>query len=110
MDDQDLAVLFHAARALIFPSLYEGFGLPVIEAMACGCPVIASEKGSLGEVSGNCALSVNPESVEEISRAILALEKDDSLRKFLIEKGLKRAGEFSWDKAATQIIEILHHA
>jgi glycosyltransferase involved in cell wall biosynthesis len=110
VDDQDLAVLFHAARALIFPSLYEGFGLPVIEAMSCGCPVIASNHGSLGEVSGNCALSVNPESVEEISKAILALEKDDSLREFLIEKGLKRAGEFSWDKAATEIIEILHQA
>ncbi len=110
VDDQDLAVLFHAARALIFPSLFEGFGLPVVEAMSCGCPVIASDKGSLGEVSGNCTLSVNPESVEEISKAILALEKDDSLREFLIEKGLKRAGEFSWDKAATEIIEILHQA
>jgi len=110
VDDQDLAVLFHAARALIFPSLFEGFGLPVIEGMSCGCPVIASDKGSLGEVSGNCALSVNPESVEEISKAMLALEKDDSLRKFLIGRGLKRAGEFSWDKAATQIIEILHHS
>jgi len=108
VDDQDLAVLFHAARGLIFPSLFEGFGLPVIEAMSCGCPVIASDKGSLGEVSGNCALTVNPESTEEISEAILALEKDDSLREFLIEKGLKRAGEFSWDKSATKIIKILH--
>jgi glycosyltransferase involved in cell wall biosynthesis len=78
--------------------------------MSCGCPVIASDKGSLREVSANCALSVNPESVEDISKAILALEKDDSLRKFLIEKGLRRAREFSWDTAATQIIEILHHA
>jgi glycosyltransferase involved in cell wall biosynthesis len=108
VDDQDLAVLYHAARALIFPSLYEGFGLPVIESMSCGCPVIASDKGSLGEVLANCALSVNPESVEEISKAILAMEKDDSLREFLIEKGLKRAGEFSWNKAATRISEIFH--
>lgn len=107
VDDEDLMALFYSARALLFPSLFEGFGLPVIEAMACRCPVIASHKGSLGEVSENCALTVNPESTEEISEAILALEKDDSLREFLIEKGLKRASEFSWDKSATKIIKIL---
>ncbi|MDA8405834.1 MAG: glycosyltransferase family 1 protein [Deltaproteobacteria bacterium] len=106
VDDEDLVSLFQTARALIFPSLFEGFGLPVIEAMACGCPVITSTRGSLGQVAGNAALIVNPESVDEISDAILILENDEPLRQSLIKKGSERAQQFSWEKAALEMLKV----
>lgn len=104
--DEDVLSLFQTARALIFPSLFEGFGLPVIEAMACGCPVITSSRGSLGQVAGNAALIVNPESVDEISDAILVLENDEPLRQSLIKKGFERAKQFSWEKAALEMLNV----
>ncbi len=106
VDDEDVVSLFQTARALIFPSLFEGFGLPVIEAMACGCPVITSTRGSLGQVAGNAAFIVNPESVDEISDAILRLENDEPLRQLLVKKGLERAQQFSWRKAALEMLNV----
>jgi glycosyltransferase involved in cell wall biosynthesis len=96
----DLPGLFSGAAALVYPSLLEGFGLPVIEAMACGAPVITSNNSSMKEVSGEAAVLVDPESVREITQAMTRLAEDSSLRAQLSEKGLKRASEFSWKKTA----------
>jgi glycosyltransferase involved in cell wall biosynthesis len=106
VDDEDVVTLFQTAKALLFPSLFEGFGLPVLEAMACGCPVITSTRGSLGQVAGNAALIVNPESVGEISDAILRLNNDESLRQSFVRKGFKRAQQFSWRKAALEMLNV----
>lgn len=106
VDDEDVVSLFQSARALIFPSLFEGFGLPVIEAMACGCPVITSTRGSLGQVAGKAALIVDPENVAEITEAMRRIENDDLLRQSLIHKGLKRAQQFSWKKTASEMLNV----
>ena len=106
VDDEDIVALFQSARALIFPSLFEGFGLPVVEAMACGCPVITSTRGSLAEVAGNAALIVNPESTDEISHAIIELENHELLRQSLIKKGFERAQQFCWRKAALEMLNV----
>ena len=92
---QDLQVLYRNARFLVFPSLYEGFGLPALEAMALGCPVIAANTSSLPEVCGPAALYVNPQSVEEIAEKMRGLLKDDGLRLRLKQAGLERAALFS---------------
>ncbi|MGC8658117.1 MAG: glycosyltransferase family 4 protein [Desulfomonilaceae bacterium] len=106
VDDQTVVSLFQSARALIFPSLFEGFGLPVVEAMACGCPVITSTRGSLGQVAGNAAMIVDPEDVTQIADAMRKIEIDDLLRQSLIEKGLKRAEQFSWEKTASKMLDV----
>lgn len=106
VDDEDVAALFRRSTALVFPSLFEGFGLPVIEAMASRCPVITSTRGSLAEVSGDSALIVNPENVDEIANAMVRLENDDSLRQSLIKTGFQRAQRFSWTKAAMEILKV----
>ena len=94
---EELARLYRTASALIFPSLYEGFGQPPLEAMASGLPVAASRAGSLPEVCGNAALYFEPTSVDEIAEAILAiLERPDHL----VERGLERASQFTWDETA----------
>ena len=92
--------LYKQAVALIYPSSYEGFGLPILEAMSCGCPVISSDSSSLPEVYGEAALSFENNSVENLSDCIKKISTDNSLREFLIEKGLNRSKEFSWKKCA----------
>ena len=89
------------ARAMIFtfPSLDEGFGLPILEAMAAGLPVITSNRSALAEVAGDAALVVNPESVEELGRALRRVATDAQLREELRQKGLARAATFTWKKA-----------
>ncbi len=94
LPDSELKLLYSAARALFFPSLYEGFGFPPLEAMACGCPVLASNKASLPEILGAAALYVDPLDVASIRRAIDRILSDESLRKTLIEKGYERAKAF----------------
>lgn len=102
---EDLAGLYSGARAFVYPSLYEGFGLPILEAMACGCPVITSETGALKEIAGKEAILVDPENIEDIVVAISKVCRNEKIRKEMVLGGLKRSGEFSWEKTALQTLE-----
>jgi glycosyltransferase involved in cell wall biosynthesis len=106
----DLSHLYNAARCLVHPAFYEGFGLPPLEAMACGTPVIVSNVSSLPEVVGDAALLVNPENDEEITVALWRLLTDASLWAELREKGLRRAAAFSWERAAQQTMAVYREA
>lgn len=100
--ENDLPALYSGATAFAFPSLYEGFGLPVIEAMACGTPVLTSNLSATAEVAGDAAVLVDPLSVEDIRDGLARLLNEPSLREELAAKGLARAGEFSWRRAADE--------
>ena len=102
--EEELPALYSAATAFVFPSLYEGFGLPVLEAMSCGVPVACSDIPALREVAGDAASYFNPRSIESIAEAIAVLIKDSELRESLREKGLIRASLFSWDESAYRTI------
>ncbi len=106
VDEEDLVYLYNGALAFVFPSLYEGFGLPILEAMACGTPVITSKIYSMPEVAGDAALLVDPESINEIADAIMRLLDDQVLRNKLIDKGLARAKQFTWDKTAAETLAV----
>ena len=95
-----LAAIYRAARAMIFPSLYEGFGAPPLEAMACGCPVAASLHGALREVCADAVLELDPESVESMADALDRIVRDDDLRQRLRAAGTERAARFRWSDAA----------
>ncbi|HXF96316.1 MAG TPA: glycosyltransferase family 1 protein [Gemmatimonadales bacterium] len=99
---EDLVVLYGMARLLAYPSLYEGFGLPVVEAMACGCPVLTSNVSALPEVTGDAGWLVDPGSVEEIAEGIAALWSDAELRRTLAARGRARARCFSWERTARE--------
>jgi len=102
-DDDDLPALYSAARAFAFPSLYEGFGLPVLESMACGTPVVTSNVSSLVEVAGDATLLIDPLSVQQIADALIQLLTDESLRTQLVERGHAQARQFTWQRAAAQL-------
>ena len=104
---QELTKNINLAIALVFPSLWEGFGFPVLEAMACGTPVITSNLSSLPEVAGDAALLVNPYQVHEITEAMLLIATDDKLRSQLSVKGCKQASNFSWEKTGQATAEVL---
>jgi glycosyltransferase involved in cell wall biosynthesis len=103
---ETLRVFFEAASAFVFPSLYEGFGLPPLEALACGTPVVTSSVSSLPEVVGDAAVLVNPENVFDIARGIREALLDENLRAELILKGYRQARRFSWAQTARQVLEI----
>lgn len=105
--DNDLDIFYQHALCYVLPSLYEGFGLPVIEAMQRGCPVITSNVSSLPEAGGDAALYVNPEDVNDIAEKISKLITDKNLREDLIAKGKKQAEKFSWNKSAKETFHIL---
>jgi glycosyltransferase involved in cell wall biosynthesis len=102
--------LLTGAVALVFPSLYEGFGLPVLEAMACGTPVITSNRSSLPEVASDAALLVDPESVNSIAGAMGRMLQDEATRRDLVAKGTGRVAAFSWDETARKTAEIMRAA
>lgn len=106
VDDHDLPALYCGARALLMPSLYEGFGLPVLEAMACGTPVITSTLSSLPEVAGDAALLVDPYDIDAIAGAIAALESQAEMRAHMIESGFRQVRRFSWEGSARQLMDI----
>jgi len=108
VNEDDLPYLLSGARAFCFPSLYEGFGLPVLEAMACGCPVITSNVSSLPEVAGDAALLVDPYDVQQIADAMTKVLTDDRLCEDLRQRGLRQAKKFSWESAARQLLEIFN--
>ncbi len=103
-----LRIFYDAAKIFVFPSLYEGFGLPPLEAMAHGTPVVTSNTSSLPEVVGNAAVLVNPENVFEIMHALHRVLLDQSLRDKLKERGYEQAKRFSWDASARQILRVYH--
>lgn len=103
---RDLALLYHAARAFVMPSLYEGFGLPVLESMASGTPVVASNLGALAEVVGDGGLLVDPTSKEQIAAAIRAAAANGAFREGLIARGLSRASQFSWKTHAENVLRL----
>lgn len=105
-DDADLPALYSGARALVMASLYEGFGLPVLEAFACGAPAISSNLSSLPEVAGEAALLVDPHDTAGIAAAIVALEKQPALRQRLVQAGYERAAGFTWQRSAQQLRSI----
>jgi glycosyltransferase involved in cell wall biosynthesis len=107
---EDMPALYNAADLFVFPSLYEGFGLPVLEAMACGVPVVASNVSAVPEVAGEAALLVDPSDVRQICDAVERLLRDDTLRSALRERGLQRAAEFRWEKAARETVEVYGQA
>ncbi len=106
LEDAELRLAYGGAMALVYPSKYEGFGLPIVEGMACGCPVITCHNSSIPEVAGNAALYVGEDNVEEMIRALEKVKKAE-IRQELINLGLERAKQFSWKKMANIIEEVL---
>jgi glycosyltransferase involved in cell wall biosynthesis len=104
--DEDLVLLYNAASLFVFPSLYEGFGLPPLEAMACGTPVVAANNSSIPEIVGDGALLTAAEDVTAMAATIFKVLNDKPLQQRLIETGLKQAASFSWEKCARQTVEI----
>lgn len=106
LDYTELVLLYNSASVLFFPTLYEGFGLPVLEAMACGTPVISSNNSSLAEVSGDAAVLVDPVNLKEMAESLEKVLIDTSLRQRMISLGLERAKMFNWKKTAEQTLKI----
>lgn len=104
---EDLPAIYRMATALVFPSLYEGFGLPVLEAMSASTPVITSAGSSLPEVAGHAAIMINPESREELAAAMELVATDSGTRNLLMERGKKRAASFTWEKTAAETLKVL---
>jgi len=107
VDDADLPALIRGATLFAFPSLYEGFGIPPLEAMACGVPVVCSNASSLPEVTGDAALMVDPFDVDALAQAMARALEDADLRREMIAKGLAQAERFTWKKAARQLLDSL---
>ncbi len=106
LDDEELPILYSSAQALLYPSLYEGFGLPILESMACGTPVITSNCSSMPEIAGKAALLVDPQNVDEIKKTLNQIVNDKDLRKNLIASGIDRSKEFTWQKTAQQTTQV----
>lgn len=105
--DEDLAALYQSAVALVFPSLYEGFGIPLLEAMVSGCPIVSTDWGAMKEVCGDAALLVDSRNPEEIAAAVESILMNPGLREDLINRGLARARAFSWERTARETLDVL---
>jgi glycosyltransferase involved in cell wall biosynthesis len=110
LTDLELAAYYRGAMALVYPSFYEGFGLPPLEAMACGIPVVTSNRTALPEVAGDAALLIDPYDVETIAWGIQCVVQDGTLRQALCQKGLERAQQFTWEQTATHVWQVLQAA
>lgn len=110
LPDATVAALYARCEAFVYPSIYEGFGLPVLEAMACGAPVVTSTCSSLPEVAGDAALLVDPSSVEAIASALARVLGEPELRADLRRRGLRRAAHFSWRRAAAETVDVYREA
>jgi glycosyltransferase involved in cell wall biosynthesis len=106
VEDDDLPDLYRGAQIFVYPSLYEGFGLPVVEAMTCGTPVVTSNRSSLPEVVGDAALLINPTRPDDLAAAMSTLLSDGALHEELRRKGLARAKQFTWEAVARQTMEV----
>jgi glycosyltransferase involved in cell wall biosynthesis len=102
----DLPAIYNLARCFAFPSLYESFGLVQLEAMACGCPVVAAHSGAIPEIAGDAALLFDPHDPEDMAEALLKAISDQSIRQSLIAKGLARAKKFTWDRCAAETLQV----
>jgi glycosyltransferase involved in cell wall biosynthesis len=109
IDNDELPFIMNAATAFIFPSFYEGFGLPILEAMACGVPVITSNFGATKEVADNAAFFVNPHNSEEIAHGMFKVATDRKLRESLIKRGYNRIEQFSWQSSAEKTLNLIHN-
>ena len=109
VSDEQLAKITASAYAVICPSFFGGFGLPIIEAMQCGVPVICSQTSAMPETGGDAAQYIDPADPESIAKAMLQIYKDESLRSNLIAAGSEPAGKFSWQRSALSINEIVQH-
>ncbi|MGQ9881101.1 MAG: glycosyltransferase family 4 protein [Armatimonadota bacterium] len=107
---ENLPGVYAAAQALLYPSLYEGFGLPPLEAMGCGTPVLASNVSAVPEVIGDAGVLINPYDVQEMAEGILRIAQDETLRQRMVERGLERAQRFRWDEAAHQTLSVIEQA
>ncbi|NQV17426.1 MAG: glycosyltransferase family 4 protein [Armatimonadetes bacterium] len=108
----ELSAFYSGAEVMVFPSLYEGFGLPPLEAMQCGCPVICSNTSSLPEICGKAAILIDPNVPEDLQIALQKVLTDDNIRSSMRHEGIKQAGKFSWEKCARETLEffrLLHN-
>lgn len=108
--DEDLAALYQSAVALVFPSLYEGFGIPLAEAMSAGCPIVTSDWGAMKEVTGPAALHVDSRDPDAIAQAIIRLLEEDGLREKLSAAGRQRSAQFSWGETARQTLAVFEES
>jgi glycosyltransferase involved in cell wall biosynthesis len=108
--DEDLPPLYRAARAFVYPSLFEGFGLPPLEAMACGTPVVTSDVSSLPEVTGDAALLIDPTDEQALANALIEIVNNERLRAELREKGIAQAKKFAWRDAAKKTLRLYQEA
>jgi len=106
LPDEDLKEIYSGAAALVYPSLYEGFGLPIVEAMACGCPVICSNAASMPEVAGNAAILIDPSSSDELAEGLGKILNDTEFRQMLVKRGLDQAASFSWEETARKTFNL----
>jgi glycosyltransferase involved in cell wall biosynthesis len=105
-DDEELAALYRGAAAFVFPSLYEGFGMPILEAMACGCPVVLSRASAFPEVAADVALYFDPKQPKDLARVVNELLSSSDLQTKLRTAGHARAASFTWKRAAEQILGV----
>ncbi len=106
VEQEELPAIYSLAELFLFPSYYEGFGIPILEAMACGCPVVTANTGACPEVAGGAAALVDPDDPGDIANSVLQLIKDKNMQDNLVRNGLKRVEAFSWDKAAKETINV----
>jgi len=110
VDASTLAAFYQMAQALLMPSLFESFGIPIVEAMACGCPVVTSNCYGAREIAADAAVLVEPSSVEAIAAGLDRILHDQALRTRLIEQGYRRSSQFTWERCASQTLQVLERA